>query len=376
MQYRELGNTGKKLSLLSFGGMRIPRVSVKASIEVIKKAYQLGINFFETAPGYGNSEHKIGLALKEIDRSKVYISTKSSPESDNNPEALRKRLEQSLEKLKLNYIDFYQIWGINTEEHYDIVFKKNGVLQEARQAQKEGLIHHLGFTSHAKPPLILKTMATKEFDSVTFIYHLFNQKNHPVLAKAQELNMGTIIITPLSQGMLAHPTPIMQKDFSPYDVRDYSLKWLANDNRISTIASGMKTLKELNNNYNSIHTFKPFSQNEYDLANCLFDVMKKRSGQYYCSECGDCLPCPKNINIPELLRLNNLMTAYQTDYYCKDRYKFTGNAGHWYPGAKANHCDECNKCLPGCPEKLPITQLIKKLHEQLYTGERGPLSNH
>ncbi|MDH4128885.1 MAG: aldo/keto reductase [Spirochaetota bacterium] len=376
MEYRSLGRTGKKISLLSFGGMRLPRISVKASVEVIKKAYSLGINYFETAPGYGDSEHKIGIALKELDRKKIFISTKSHPGSDKTPAELRKRLEESLKKLQTNYIDFYQVWGLNNEEHYETVFNKNGTLKELHKALDERLIHHIGFTTHADPSLILKVMETKEFDSVTFIYHILNRKNEIVLSKAEELNMGIIIITPLSNGLLAHPTTNMSSDFSPFDVRDYSLKWLANDNRVTTITSGMKTLNELETNFKSINTFIPFTKTTADIGNNIYNKLKKRVGASYCTECNKCLPCPVNINIPELMRLNNLILGYNAEYYCKDRYKFMGNGGSWYKGVKANHCNGCGDCEPKCPDNLSIVSIIKNLHNILYTGDREQLSTH
>jgi len=374
LEYRKLGQTGKALSLLSFGGMRIPRVSVKKAIEVLTEAYRLGINYFETSPGYGNSEHKIGLAIKEMDRSKIYISTKAHPGNDPSAYAIRSRLDTSLKKLGLDSVDFFQIWGINTEEHFETVFKKEGALAGVREAQKEGLIQHVGFTTHATSSLIIKLLETREFESVTLLYHLMNRVNEPVLAKAEELKIGTIIITPLSQGLLAHPTSSMQEDFKPYPVRDYSLKWLADDHRITSITSGMKTMKELTTNYQSIEDFSPLTSSQKEVGKSLYKKLAHRVGKNYCTECKACLPCPKQIDIPELMRLNNLMRGYQAEYYCKQRYKFVGNGGTWYPGEKATQCNDCGDCELRCPEHLSIVMILKQLHNELYTGEVGRLS--
>ncbi len=364
------------ISLLSFGGMRIPRITVKASINVIKRAYELGVNFYETSPGYGDSEHKIGLALKEIDRSKVFISTKSHPGTDKTAYEVRKRLDESLKRLDLEYVDFYQIWGINTKEHFDIVFNKDGYLDGIHQAMKEGLIQHIGFTTHAEPSLILDILNTNEFETVTLIYHLYHQKNEIPIQRAHELNMGVAVIAPLSNGFLAHPTEQMIDDFMPYNVREYSLHWLANDPRITTIISGMKTFKELEENYQSIVSFNSFSKLQIKKALDVHTKLRLRIGNQYCPECRECLPCPMNINIPELMRINNIWKAYHAEYYCKDRYKFMGNGGSWYPGVKANHCNDCGECEPRCSENLKIVSIIKLLHIDLYTGDRSTISNH
>ncbi len=376
MEYRELGSSGKKVSLLSFGGMRIPRVTVGKAVEVIKKACHLGINYFETAPGYGNSEHKIGVALRDLDRSKVYLSTKSHPGQDQKPEQLRNRLESSLKKLETDYVDFYQIWGLNTEEHYETVFKKGGTFEAVRKAQNEGLIKHIGFTSHGYPAFIQRLMETREFESLTMIYHLYHQRNKGLLDLADKLNMGVMIIAPLSNGFLAHPTPLMEEDFAPYPVRDYALQWLANDKRITSIVSGMKTFKELQNNYDSLNNFLYFDKTKTDIENKAFAKLRDRVGKDFCTECRECLPCPQGINIPELMRLNNLMRGYDAVYYCRDRYRFTGQGGSWYPGVKASHCDDCGDCEPRCPEKLPVVSIIRGLHQELYAGDRKSLATH
>jgi len=121
MQYRGLGKTGVKVSALGFGAMRLPQIDINGntrvdeekSIEMIHRAFELGVNYIDTAPGYcnGESEVVVGKALKGW-RDKIYLSTKNPIENASGDD-WRKRLENSLKKLDTDYIDFYHMWGIN-----------------------------------------------------------------------------------------------------------------------------------------------------------------------------------------------------------------------------------------------------------------------
>jgi predicted aldo/keto reductase-like oxidoreductase len=92
-------------------------------------------------------------------------------------------------------------------------------------------------------------------------------------------------------------------------------------------------------------------------------------GSDRCSQCFECLPCPEKINIPEVLRLRNLAIAFDMEEFAKYRYKMFENAGHWFPGAKANKCTDCGDCLPRCPESLDIPKLLRDSHDRFQTQD-------
>ncbi|MCH7501699.1 MAG: 4Fe-4S dicluster domain-containing protein, partial [Nitrospinae bacterium] len=107
-----------------------------------------------------------------------------------------------------------------------------------------------------------------------------------------------------------------------------------------------------------------FSREDAAVKTRMDDASRSISG--FCTYCTDCLPCPENINIPEILRFRNLLEGYDMQTYGKYRYNMLGGKGHWFPGNFATACTECGDCLPKCPEKLEIPKLLKETHDQLF----------
>jgi predicted aldo/keto reductase-like oxidoreductase len=140
------------------------------------------------------------------------------------------------------------------------------------------------------------------------------------------------------------------------------------DPRITTLSVGAAIPEELEAIINVSERDQPLDAAEIAVFNRLEAHLTDKLATDLCSQCYQCLPCPENINIPEVLRLRNLAVAYEMTDFGQYRYRMLENAGHWFPGRKANNCTECGDCLPRCPEKLPIPQLLFNTHELL----KGP----
>jgi len=366
---RRFGKTEMNLSVFSFGTMRYLE-SEKNAIETTFKAVELGINHLETAKGYGKSELHIGAAFKsglDLQRDRLIVTTKIPPTKDAG--TMRQLIKESLQKLNLEYIDNFDIHGINTWDHVEMVKQPNGCMQAVREAMAAGMIRHVGFSTHGSLEVIMAAIATDLFESVNLHYYYFNQRNEPAIALAHQKDMGVFIISPSDKGgMLYNPPEKLQKLCYPYTPVELNDRFLLSDPRIHTLSLGAANPDEFAPHQNVWDNDRPLSELEISLLKNL-DTQYLALGTDRCSQCFACLPCPEKINIPEVLRLRNLAIAFDMEEFSQYRYKMFENAGHWFPGTKANKCTDCGDCLPRCPEQLNIPNLLRDSHNRLQTED-------
>jgi predicted aldo/keto reductase-like oxidoreductase len=371
MQYRRFGKTNLHLSVFSLGTMRYLTDSENVQ-KTIEKALSLGINHLETARGYGDSEAYLGKAIKaglSVPRNQIYITTKIPPTPD--ADTMRRYIDESLNRLNLDYLDCLGIHGLNTWQHLEWVQAKNGCMQAVEEAINDGRVRHIGFSTHGSLDVILAAINTDFFEFVNLHYYYFFQHNAPAIQLATEKDMGVFIISPADKGGKLYTPPQTLKELCyPFTPLNLNYRFLLSDNRINTLSIGPAKPEEL---VISPELFDPPNE----LTKAEIDIFEKLENQQNdvlltdkCSQCYDCLPCPENIHIPEVLRLRNLALAYDMKDYGEYRYGMFENAGHWFPGMKANRCTECGDCLPKCPENLDIPTLLKDTHERLQ-GKAG-----
>ena len=371
MQYRRFGKTNLHLSVFSLGTMRYLNDSENVQ-QTIEKALFLGINHLETARGYGDSEAYLGKAIKaglSVPRNQIYITTKIPPTPD--ADTMRRYIDESLNRLNLDYLDCLGIHGLNTWQHLEWVQAKNGCMQAVEEAINDGRVRHIGFSTHGSLDVILAAINTDFFEFVNLHYYYFFQHNAPAIQLATEKDMGVFIISPADKGGKLYTPPQTLKELCyPFTPLNLNYRFLLSDNRINILSIGPAKPEEL--------VISPeLFDHPNELTKAEIDIFEKLENQQNdvlltdkCSQCYDCLPCPENIHIPEVLRLRNLALAYDMKDYGEYRYGMFENAGHWFPGMKANRCTECGDCLPKCPENLDIPTLLKDTHERLQ-GKAG-----
>ena len=376
MEYRRFGKTEELISVITLGGMRfkngwtpprnhLPKDSIEHCISTTRMALDLGVNHIETAHGYIKSEFLFGHALKElgVPRNKFKMMTKGAPMSGDET---RNLVEEQLKALGIDHIDFYGWHGINNKELLKVAVEKNGPVETLHRLKDEGLIRHVGFSTHAPLDVILNAMQTDLFSFVNLHYYYFFQRNLPAVQAAGKMDMGVFIISPNEKGgMLFKPSEKIKNLCKPLTPIVFNGRFCLSHPEITTLSMGMHEPKHFSQNL-AILKGKNYLNSELSKIKTEMDApLAKISG--LCTLCNECLPCPENINIPEILRFRNLTEGYDMLDYGRFRYNMLEGKGHWFPGTFAFHCTECGDCLPRCPEKLNIPTLLMETHKKLFS---------
>ena len=376
MEYRRFGKTEELISVITLGGMRfkhgwtpprnrLPKDSIEHCISTTRTALDLGINHIETAHGYMKSELLFGHALKElgVPRKQFKMMTKGAPMSGDETRSL---VEEQLEALGLDHVDFYGWHGINNKELLKIAVEKNGPVETLHRLKDEGLIRHVGFSTHAPLDTILDAMQTDLFSFINLHYYYFFQRNLPAVQLAEKIDMGVFIISPNEKGgMLFRPSTKAKNLCKPLTPIVFNGRFCLSHPEITTLSMGMHEPEHFSQNL-AILNGGNYSNSELSKVKAEMDApLAKISG--LCTLCNQCLPCPENINIPEILRFRNLVEAYEMKDYGRFRYNMFEGQGHWFPGTFSFHCTECGDCLPRCPENLKIPTLLMETHKKLFS---------
>lgn len=372
MRYKKFGNTGIDISVLGFGCMRFPmkRIGEKEfvdedqTIPMLRRAYEMGVNYFDTAYFYceGQSEVVLGKALKGI-RDKVYVSSKSPGHLVKKPGDYRRILEEQLKKLDMNFIDFYHFHGIGYDNFYQ-TDKASGWLKDAQKAKEEGLIRHISFSFHDAPESMVKLVDTGLFESTLCQYNAIDQSNAPGLRRAKEKGLGTVVMGPLGGGRVSGmPKEMAEKlGIKVKSSAELALRFVLANPDIDCALSGMGSMQMVEENIATASNEAALSESEIEAINAMMAENKKLS-DLYCTGCAYCMPCLAGVNIPHIFRAMNYYRVYNTTEYAKGEY--AGIGSQWIPGKNALACTECGACEKKCPQKLKIREQLKESHSIL-----------
>lgn len=374
MHYRRFGKTDLSLSVFSLGTMR-SLASADTFQATVSAAINYGINHIETARGYGQSEVLLGMTLQQLnqsERSRLILTTKIPPTPD--AVTMAAHLEDSLSRLQVDTIDCLAVHGVNTPQHLAWVQNPEGCMQALHTAQAAGKISHIGFSTHGSQEVIVGAINTGLFSFINLHYYFFFPHHAPVIALAEQADMGVFIISPADKGgQLYTPSDKLKQLCSPFEPLHLTYRWLLSNPNVTTLSVGPATPEELALPLAVCDRTHSLTAEEIAALQRLQIAAQTTLGAEQCHQCYACLPCPEAINIPEVLRLRNLSLAYDMTSFGQYRYRMFENAGHWFPGRKATRCTECGDCLPRCPTQLPIPHLLRDTHQRLNGPERRRL---
>ena len=326
MKTVKLGGTGLTVSEIGFGGIPVIPLSVEDGAAVVRHCYDLGITFFDTANVYRDSEKKVGQALCDV-RDKVVIATKTL-RRDAQTAATHIRL--SLENLKTDRIDIYQLHNVSNEDTLGQVLAPGGAYGAVKTAKEEGAVRFIGFSSH-NVKFAAGVCRRGLFSTVQVPFNFIEtEAAEELLGVAADMGMGVIGMKPLGGGLLQRA--------------DLCFKFLQRYPGIIPIP-GVIAKAEMDEIVALYRSREPLT--EADLA----DMEKIRAdlGTRFCHRCGYCLPCEKGVRIPEALGFKSILKRFQGETalnFSRDALK------------SAENCDQCGACIERCPYELPIPEML------------------
>lgn len=334
-------------SHLGFGGMTIPRVGKKEAVATVNKALDLGVNFIDTAAGYGDSEEKIGQVMKTR-REECFLSSRI-PDADKAKMA--SAIDRSLRRLKTDRIDIYEAHDVSTQARYELLLGQGRGIEALQEAREAGKIRFVGFTSH-NWALTRKMIETDLFDAALITYNISTREAEEwAIPPAREHDVGLFVMKVFGNSRLLGLTPA-DEDRRP-TVRECLRFALANDG-LPVILTGAKSPEEIAENAAIVEEFEGMSDDEQAELRAFGD----RLARGYCYGCDYCMPCPAEIDIPRVMQIVEHQMRLSWEWpQARERYRALER--------NFEDCTDCGQCEEKCPQNIPVRERLKRGHERL-----------
>jgi predicted aldo/keto reductase-like oxidoreductase len=328
MEKVRLGRTNLIVTKLGWGGIPIQRVGEREAVSVIRAVVEMGVDLLDTARGYTNSEHRIGLALQRIERP-VILSSKSPVRTAK----IYNDVRESLKQMKAKKINIYHLHNVSNFEEYERVMAPGGGYEGLKRARDEGLIDHIGLSSHHLQ-ILEKAVIDGHVDVIMACYSFLEPDTlRKVFPLAKEKDVGILTMKPFSGGVIEEAGP--------------ALRFVLSTANIIPIP-GSETLERARENWKIFA--EGYSLTEEDKER--IEAIKKEFDCRFCRRCDYCQPCTEKIKIQYAVGLKSMIKRMGPNI---QELKWVTDVVE-----KARHCSECGECLPRCPYHLPIPDLIKE----------------
>jgi uncharacterized protein len=324
-----LGNTGIETPQNAFGALPIQRADMDTAIRILKRAYEGGMTFFDTARAYSDSEEKLGKAFEGM-RDKIFIASKTMA---HTPEEFWSQLNTSLNKLNTDYLDLYQFHCA------DICYRpgdRTGMYECMLEAKEQGKIRHIGITAH-KLGIAEEAVESGLYETLQFpLSYLASENEIALVYKCQEAGMGYIAMKAIAGGLITNS----KAAFAFISQFDHVLPiWgIQKESELEEWLGYMEEAPSMT------EEMKAFIERE-----------KKELSGDFCRGCGYCMPCPVGIQINNSARMSLMLRRAPSDHWLTPQVQEIME--------KINSCLECGECSSKCPYELNTPELLKKNYE-------------
>ena len=331
MEYKILGKTGLKISRLGFGGIPIQKIDAEGTKKLIGDLINEGVNFIDTARGYTVSEEYLGYALEGV-RDRFVLATKSMARTK---EAMAKDIDISLNNLRTNHIDLYQVHNPSAKD-LDQVTAPGGALEALLEAKAAGKIGHIGITLHSVE-LFKNALDLPWVETIMFPYNIVETQGEELIALCAKKNIGFICMKPLAGGAI--------------EDAEIAIRFIVSNPAVTVVIPGMADAAEIAQNVAATSNTSPLNAEEQKK---IADI-KESLGTNFCRRCNYCQPCTAGINISGVFLFEGYYSRYDLKDWALSRYSSMPKT--------ASDCIDCGVCETRCPYNLPIRDMLKRAAE-------------
>lgn len=321
-----LGKTGITVPQNAFGALPVQRVCLEEAVKILRRAYEGGMRFFDTARAYSDSEEKLGAAFEGM-RDKIYIASKSMAKT---PEEFWKQLDTTLTNLKTDYLDIYQF---HCADRCFAPGDGTGMYECMLEAKAQGKIRHIGITAH-KIGVAMECAASGLYETLQFPFsYLTSEKEMELVKLCKENQVGFIAMKGLAGGLINNSRAAMA--------------FMTQFDNVLPIW-GIQKMSELEE---WLSYMDETPQMDEELTGFIEKERRELTGDF-CRGCGYCMPCPQNITINQCARMSLMLRRAPSADWLSE---------HWQTEMKKiETCLECGKCAKKCPYELNTPELLKK----------------
>ncbi len=385
MLYREMGQTGDRVSILGYGCMRFPvrdkKIDEERTARQVISAIEQGVNYFDTAHTYPKSEVVLGNILAGGYRDKVLLATKLPMPLVNSLKGIENIFNTSLKRLQTDHIDYYLMHALNTFAGWQRA-KELGIEGFIDRAKQEGQLRRIGFSYHGDLEQFKAIVDDYPWDFCQIQYNYMDeyyQAGKEGLSYAASKGLGVVIMEPLRGGTLVGKMPeevqsIWDKAEEKWTPAEWALRWIWDHPEVTTVLSGMNEEAHIEENIRTASTAYPKSMSQEALQR-ISDVKAYISGlqKIGCTGCGYCMPCPHGVNIPMCFSLYNNKHIFndrtQQRWYAAYTCGIDGNPSY------ASLCQNCGKCETKCPQHLPVRKHLEEVSNEFEGWYFKPVVN-